>query len=376
MKLSRTPRLLAAAIVLIAAAAALSACSSSGEGTPTVKAVSGTARIIDKSGHSEKITRSRAVGSTNTVSAGGRGSIVQLSWPDGSYLRLSGNSRFLVGGNGVAGTVKTGTVWARAGKDASSGFVLGTGSGRITASRSTLFVVNCNSSCQVSDLKGTVSSGRTSLKALTTAALASGLSKPAPLRWDAVFADAFAKTNGALDQKAGFGKPAELYADASPANASLTGTFAGTRTLTQANCTGLAINCVDVVVGNVAQRTYTFAIDCSAGIPCVGQVVTDIHYTDGKPDGHPRVPLSSDGTTYSWSDSIPGTYCKTGKYSDVVSWTIHPVAASMVNGQFLATKLSGAADTSSAIIQKSGNSTCDSTFGLINDKGTLDVSRQ
>jgi hypothetical protein len=297
MNVSRKSRWLAAAIIVVAATSILSACSSSGEGTPTVKVISGTVNVLDKGGHSTAVTRSATIDPASTVSVTGAGSIAQLTWSDGSYARLAGNSKFVVGSSGAVGTVTRGMIWARAGKSASA-FVIRTESGRVTGRPSSLFIVNCSSTCTASNLSGVVTVGKGSLKPLTTAPITSTRPTAGPLRWDAVFGDSFAVKNASLDVKAGFPKASELYAHASPALASLTGTFAGTRKLTKASCTGPGTTCSGIVAGNVAPRTYAFAIDCSDGIPCTGQAVTDIAQFNGKQDIHPRVGLKFDGSSF------------------------------------------------------------------------------
>ena len=315
----------------------------------------------------------------STISPAGIGSIAQLTWPDGSYARLAGNSRFVVGTSGAVGTLRRGMAWIRAGKTASS-FQVGTHAGAVEATSSSLFIVNCSTTCTASDLSGVLTVGKGSLRKLSTAKITTGVPKAAPLLWDSVFGDAFAKKNASLDSTAGYPKSSQLYAGSSPVLASLTGAFSGLRKLTKASCSGPGSFCDAVVSGNTGSRTYTFAIDCTTGIPCAGKAVTDVAHSAGEPDTHPRVALKFDGDNFTWTLHSAGPYCTvdgqdTGELTVNLTWTAHATAAAVVNGAYVVTKLSGTLQGSEVRSKEAPNPSCAPFVTTYTEQGAFDVAR-
>jgi hypothetical protein len=167
------------------------------------------------------------------------------------------------------------------------------------------------------------------------------LGEPVIVPFDGAFGDPWLTENNALDVEAGHDDVVAAYAELDPALASLTGTFTGNRTVTDVTCDP-ACSGDEAVVGEVAERSYTFDIDCSKSTPCTGTVDTEYVINDQVVSG--VQPLTFDGTTYRWAveQAIPA--CQgdaTGEVVVTIEWALAPATAELRDGDFVVTTLDG-----------------------------------
>jgi hypothetical protein len=119
-----------------------------------------------------------------------------------------------------------------------------------------------------------------------------------PVPFDGAFTDAWLFDNAGRDVDSGFEAAAVVYQGHGPTYGSITGTFTGTRTVTATSCAGPACPPEEFPVGHVGDRSYTFAIDCSNGVPCVGTIETD--YVFDSVLTQTDLPIEFDGTSFRW----------------------------------------------------------------------------
>ena len=174
-------------------------------------------------------------------------------------------------------------------------------------------------------------------------------SEPVLLSFDEAFGDPWVLVNVARDQALGFGSAGEMYASLGPAYASVAGEFNLTRTVLTEECLEQS-PCSELSrLGDVAPRTYVFAIDCTAGVPCVGQALTQ--YSIGDVVQQQLVPMTFDGATYRWSLSYEGPQCffdndNNGSFETLLGniatnfdWVLTPLAAEIRDGRWVATSV-------------------------------------
>ena len=199
--------------------------------------------------------------------------------------------------------------------------------------------------------------------------------------YDSAFADPWTLDNALKDVAYGFGDPTAIYARLGPAYGSLEGQFAGKRTVIVAECTNGPCD-FGPPVGNVADRTYNFSIDCSAGFPCTGNVVAQ--YGVGNEVRQATVPLAFDGATYTWGIDAQSFQCGfdnngdgvfdtlLGELSLSIRWKLTPTSAEVRDGRYVVTAFHATADGVNAITRPDPQ--C-SQFGPSHNVGDIVGSR-
>lgn len=175
--------------------------------------------------------------------------------------------------------------------------------------------------------------------------------------FDSAFGDEWMTENAALDAAQGLAGAADLYAQHGPAFASLAGTFVGQRTV-------LEVGCLDgpcspgFTVGNVAERTYTFDIDCAASL-CVGTAI--IEYVLAGAAQTATVPMAFDGSVYRWTLQAPSYQCSFDDNRDGVAetllgdlqlnidYTLTPQAAEVRDDRYVVTAISVLAESTNTV---------------------------
>lgn len=248
----------------------------------------------------------------------------------------------------VRARLETGRTWSHADDLGTGGtFVVETPQA-VAESTGGAFVTQCNDvRCTFSVLKGSLDVELPDGTAVTIHAPASveardgTLSEPVVVPFDGAFGDPWLKENNDLDVEAGLEDVVQAFAELDPALASLTGTFTGARTITDVRCDP-ACTGDEAVVGEVAERSYTFDIDCTKGTPCSGTVDTEYVINDQVVSG--AQPLTFDGTTYRWAveQAIPA--CRSDSSGEVVvtiEWSLAPSGAELRDDEFVVTSLDG-----------------------------------
>jgi hypothetical protein len=195
----------------------------------------------------------------------------------------------------------------------------------------------------------------TSVDLVAPAALvvdAEGPGEPMPVPFDGAFGDEWLFDNGQRDVEPGYPSPAEIFQAHGPSYGSISGTFTGIRTVT-------ALDCVTIChpetppVGDVADRSYTFEIDCSGGIPCIGTI--DTEYQIGAEVARATLPIEFDGTSYRWVLEYSGPSCfedmdgdgewetETGNRDTTIDWVMTPTAGEIVDDRWVVTDPAGCA---------------------------------
>jgi len=82
-----------------------------------------------------------------------------------------------------------------------------------------------------------------------------------------------------------------------------TATVRGAVTITDVTCVAVCT----AAVGDVFDRSYTFVIDCAAGVPCTGTVQAQL-FVDGQIVTE-QIPLTFDGSTYTWQVAYSDENC-------------------------------------------------------------------
>ena len=347
---------------IVATAAALTTLSgcAPAEASAVLTVIEGEVATVGSSGDAVEIKSGSTVPAGTTITTAADG-LAELAWPDGSITRLDSDTEFIANSQGARGELIVGTVWNRLTDEVGDYRVI-TPEGTVQA-RAAAFVLKCSDECVALVLDGEVTLGETTIDGPVSAGLATGLTDQVPLPWDAVFASPFAIANSELDEALGFEPAADLYAGADPALASINGTFSGTRTVTSFECN--RGDCSDNPgVGDVGDRSYTFEVDCSSGLPCIGQALTQSQNLDTREIEEDLVPLAFDGTTYSWELlANSGPYCFSGddgfgNADNLIQWTIIATEAAVVGGQFVATAVTGTANASLVITDEAGEPGC------------------
>lgn len=207
---------------------------------------------------------------------------------------------------------------------------------------------------------------------------------PVLVPFDGAFGDEWLFDNAARDVAADsrFASAAEIYQAHGPAFGSVVGTFTGTRTVADMTCDP---TCFDAVapVGDVADRSYTFDVDCTSGIPCVGTIKTD--YVKDDVLTSEVIPVGFDGTSYSWLLDFTGTYCSTdsdgdgaidftdGRIDTSINWAMASTAGEIIADRWVAVAMTGSGSDVNTVIDP-GN--CDQLPTTQTRSNTFDVSRQ
>lgn len=347
---------------IVATAAALTTLSgcAPAEASAVLTVIEGEVGTVDSSGDAVEIESGSTVPSGTTITTAADG-FVELAWPDGSVTRLGSDTEFIANSEGTRGELMVGTVWNRLTDEVGDYRVI-TPEGTVQA-RAAAFVLKCSADCVALVLDGEVTLDETTIDGPVSAGLGTGLTDQVPLPWDAVFASPFAIANSELDEALGFKPASDLYAGADPALASINGTFSGTRTVTSFECN--RGDCSEnPQVGDVADRSYTFEVDCSSGLPCIGQALTQSQNLDTRETEEDLVPLTFDGTTYSWELlANSGPYCFSGgdgfgNADNLLQWSITATEAAVVGNQFVATAIAGTASGSLVITGEAGEPGC------------------
>ena len=296
----------------------------------------------------------------------------EVAYFDGSVTRLDINTSFTVvelsdeeGGSTVRTRMETGRTWNRVEELAEGDeFVVETSVATATV-RGTAFAIDCPdaTTCTFTVVEGTVTlelpDGSTvDVVAPSAVTVTDGVAAPAvAVPFDGAFGDPWLVENADLDVAAGFPSKEEIYQAHGPSFGSLSGTFTGTRTVTALTCVTTCVNLPPV--GDVADRTYTFAIDCSGGVPCVGTV--DTEYRHGLEVIRQQTPLTFDGTTFSWSIAYESGSCQwdddgdgvfdreTGHASTSIAWAMTPTAAENRGSSYVITAMEGTAHAENVV---------------------------
>jgi hypothetical protein len=274
----------------------------------------------------------------------------------GSLLRLDADTSIELlehaddgGASLVRARVESGRTWSRTGDlDSDDSYVIETPTAEAKAAPGTAFVTECNElRCTFAVLKGRLDVELADGTAVTVEAPASVevrdgiIGEPVLVPFDGAFGDPWLVENNDRDVEAGLDDVVAAYAELDPTLASLAGTFTGTRTITEVACDP-ACSGSEAAVGDVAERSYAFDIDCSKGTPCTGTVDTEYVINDEVVSG--VQPLTFDGTTYRWAveQAIPA--CRsdgTGEVVVTIEWALTPTAAEIREEGFAVTALEG-----------------------------------
>jgi hypothetical protein len=163
--------------------------------------------------------------------------------------------------------------------------------------------------------------------------------------FDGAFGDPWMADNAERDAELGFDDAATIYSALGPAYASLAGAYNGQRTIIAAACTDGPCD-IGRSVGDVADRTYTFDVDCTGSL-CVGEAI--VEYTVADVDKVANVPLAFDGSTYTWTVETPSFQCSydddgngsfetlLGDLDLTIVYTLTPEAAEIRGDQYVMT---------------------------------------
>ena len=177
-----------------------------------------------------------------------------------------------------------------------------------------------------------------------------GPGEPFPVPFDGAFGDEWLFDNAGRDVDAGFTPAAEVYQAYGPSYGAI-GTFTGTITITDLQCETV---CIEDRLGVPQDRSYTFAVDCSAGVPCTGTI--DTEYFDGEQTQRATVPIGFDGTSYRWVFEFPDSRCvfdndgdgtyetPSGAIVTYIEWVMTPSAAEIVDERWVVTAMADTED--------------------------------
>ncbi|SBS73915.1 hypothetical protein [uncultured Microbacterium sp.] len=351
-----------AVLAVLLATAGLSACAPVPEPGPTpeppltatVHIHAGDADVTGADGDTVAEPDGAEVTAGAIVEAVGADALVELAWSDGAVTRLGPESRFLLGGADGSDTTRGeqigGLSWNREAAAAEEGEYAVRSAGTVVADRGAYFVIDCRSStCRVTGVGGGGGDGsKTTLRRGSLTAV--GTTRAAT--WGELFGDPWAQRNAELDAEAGLPPVTDVFEDAEPGRASLSGTFDVVVTTVTSECDGGDLVCDTISqTGRVRNLSYSFGTDCSDGIPCAPTVTTQ--FTDlatGKTQSR-EVPLRFDGTRYLWGwvdrlevciwDYGDGRTESTGSADNGLSWSAEPTDADVVDGAFVVTAMGG-----------------------------------
>jgi hypothetical protein len=290
--------------------------------------------------------------------------LVEIRWSDGSFTRLAGDTVFEVGGDGVRGTLESGTAWNTVGPGA-IGYAVGTDDGSVRAAVSSSFAVRCGDGCDGVAASGTVTlDDDTVVTAPASFDLTGG--EPVPAAWDVVYADSFGAANAERDAAAGFPAADDLWVGRGAGLASLSGVFEGTIVIDDQSCTGWAEECARVAntifVDDV--DTYTFAVECDNGGPCRNVLTTPTTLTDGT-IGTRTVELAFDGEAYTQSSTFrEGSYCffpdgsEEGRWINPATIRLVPTAAEVRDGVYAVTALRSETTAAVELVEPTTDPSC------------------
>ncbi|TXJ06849.1 MAG: hypothetical protein E6Q27_03000 [Aeromicrobium sp.] len=350
----------------------LAACSTDKEpaakpATATIEIREGTvsAQLKEKELTATELTKALP---KDTVVTAGENSLIELSWSDGSITRLGSQGSMKVGEGKNRGQLLTGQSWHLVSTKGSGNYNLTLGDGSKVTTSGTNFITDCDAAgkdCNVFLLDGNLSAAGKKLTPKTWTTVKGGKAGAVnPLTWTDVASTEFAKKNSALDGDKGTSLE-ELYKDADPALASLTGNYKGKITATSADC--LKGDCSPANLpkkGEVGDRTYSFEISCGKRLPCTGKSNTSWSELSTGKVKKSLVPLAFDGTTYSWTLKLSGPLCvwtdgkEEGKFSNPITWNAKPTKAAFVNGDFVVTQITGTATASSSVAKPVSSTEC------------------
>ena len=177
-----------------------------------------------------------------------------------------------------------------------------------------------------------------------------GVGDVIPVPFDGAFGDDWLFDNARRDVEADatFASAAEIYQAHGVQYAGIAGTYTGTRTVTSLECVTICVG--DHPVGDVADRSYTFEVDCADGVPCTGTI--DTEYFDGEANARATLPLGFDGTSFRWELEYSGPSCSsdmdgdgvyetpTGNLDTSISWVMTPTAAEIIDDRWVVTEMS------------------------------------
>ena len=164
-----------------------------------------------------------------------------------------------------------------------------------------------------------------------------------------VFGNPFVLNSANLDATVdpAFADAAGLAAKIGPSFASVEGTLIANRTVVGCEPDPVLCGGGDAI-GNVAERRYTFALDCSQGFPCAGTAVTQ--FVTDEVLNTEQVPVTFDGHTLSWALDYTNAACldasgaSTGQGHSVIKWTLTPSDAAVIDGRYVVTGGTGTAE--------------------------------
>lgn len=359
--------------------------------TPGVElALAGDAQVSAGGGAAAPATDGQKLAAGEVVTTGS--TPATLLFEDGSIIRLDVASEFEVGGD-TRGTLRAGRAWNRvAAQTEADGFVIETVTtstrsqpvarfsaiptpGKFTApikaeagtvtAKGTAFVLDCTADptmCGVTVLEGTVEVSDGSMTgevaAPSTSNVLDGLSGASlPINWDMAFGDPFVLESANLDAtlNADFVTAGVLGQQLGASFASVESAYLAIRTVTDCQpdpdrCQGSS------AIGDVAERTYTFSLDCSAGYPCQGIALTEV--SSGGQTRTEVVPLEYDGTTLTWVRDAMEPVCAVGGVEhgskhNLITWVLTPNAAELVDGKYVMTGGTGTASALNDYIDRS-----------------------
>lgn len=290
-----------------------------------------------------------------------------LLYTDGSIVRLDAASEFEISAD-TRGALHAGRAWNRvAPQTEADGFVIETEAVTVTA-KGTAFVLDCTTDatmCGLTVLEGAVelSDGSTTgeITAPATTNVLEGLTGVSlPINWDMAFGDPFVLESANADAtlNADFVTADVIGEQLGASFASVEGSYLAIRTVVDcqpdpAICTGSR------AVGDVAERTYTFSLDCSGGYPCQGTAITE--FSQNGQAATEEVPVSFDGTTLTWARDAMEPSCtddagqELGSTHNVITWTLTPTEAEFIDGKYV---MSGGLGTATASNERIDISTC------------------
>lgn len=296
-----------------------------------------------------------------------------IRYGDGSIVRLDSKAEFVVGDGPSRGELRKGLSWIRVAPQGSGSFAITVGGTTLTA-KGTAFAALAGASTRVSVVEGVVQADAGGTPVDVSAGqlgTVKGTSvTTGSTNWDATFGNPFIlkAANADVASMPGAADAAKLASELGRSYASWAGTYAGTRTITK--CSGS--DCQFARVGDTAKRTYTFAVDCSAGLPCRGQGVTQ--WASGNAVKTTKLPMSFDGDTMTYSlQPPPVRACAdgTGSLATTISWRFTATKAAVVSGAYVVTAAKGSGD---AVNKATSRGTCGNPGG--SSDGAVVVTRK
>lgn len=354
------PRAVIASALAVLFAVTLAACSPTGGASGTLRVLAGEATVDGSA-----VTAELRVEPGEVVETSGSGALVEIQWADGAFTRLAEDTRFVIGQADSRGTLETGTVWNAVGS-AASGYTIDTQRGAVVGSADTTFAVRCDDGCD-----GVVATGSVRVddaQAVAPATFVVGAGDIQPANWDAVYGDAFALTNSARDEQAGFASPAQAWGSRAPALGSLDGFFEGPgQNLTQ-ECTGWAEECARVqstIFDYDGTSDFTFTADCAGTLPCTPAIEFEVTATDGG-TRTTTYPLVFDGTSYTLDQVLnEKAYCvfqdgrpDEGRWTNSIRGTFTPTAGEVRDGAWVVTEMDAQLASDLVLVEATTDPTC------------------